>query len=179
MTIPANLNIVDFVLIAVMAAFVLSGLWWGIIHMLGSIAGYAIGAFAAGRLYERTASWLAGIFGGSLNTWRIVAFILILVVVIRLVGLVVSGIDAAFKFLSIIPFLTTFNRLLGAAFGFVEGVLVLSIVTYFAARFPITQGFAAMLATSTVAQRLNAVGTILAALLPLAVRLLKSVFSKI
>jgi uncharacterized membrane protein required for colicin V production len=179
MTFLTSLSLADLIIIGIMAAFVLSGLWWGIIHMIGSLAGLALGAFVAGRFFERVAIWGQGGFGGNLNAWRIAAFFLIFIIVIRIAGLIVSAIDAAFKFLSIIPFLSTFNRLLGAALGFIEGLLVISLVIYFAARFPVTMHFADTLRDSPIAAKLNVIGSLLAALLPLAVRLLNSVYPQL
>jgi uncharacterized membrane protein required for colicin V production len=162
MSFLTSLSLADLVIIGIMAAFVLSGLWWGIIHMIGSLAGLALGAFVAGRFFERVAT-----------------FFLIFIIVIRIAGLIVSAIDAAFKFLSIIPFLSTFNRLLGAALGFIEGLLVVSLLVYFAARFPVTMHFADALRASPIAAKLNVIGSLLAALLPLAVRLLNSVYPQL
>lgn len=166
---------IDIAILIVIGGFTLAGFWFGLVHMVGSLVGIVLGVLAAGKYFEPVAEWASGTLGGSLNIWRVVAFTLIYVIVNRLLGLVISLLDKMFSFISIIPFMKTFGRLLGAVFGFMEGVFVISLAVYLAARFPFGDHFVQLLQQSRFAIPLNAIGMILEPLLPQAVRLLQSI----
>lgn len=171
------MTLIDVVLLIILAGFILAGFWFGIIHMIGSLVGLVVGAWAAGHFFEPVAQWLAPWFGGDarLNLIRVLSFFVIFVLTTRLIGLLVHLADKIFKFIAIIPFLKTFNRLLGAAFGLIEGTFALGLSVYFASRFPFGPMFELMLRDSEVAKSLLRVGSILAPLLPKTVRLLQSI----
>ena len=170
------MTIIDVTLLIALGGFVLAGLWFGIIHMIGSVVGLILGAFLAGRFYGQVAGLIEPFVGGNENLAKILAFIVLFILVTRLVGLLFHVIEKIFKFVAVIPFLKTFNRLLGAALGLLEGTFVVGLVVYFAAKFPISSAFGALLADSSVARALNSVGKILAPLLPAAVRIMRSIF---
>ncbi|HSD12429.1 MAG TPA: CvpA family protein, partial [Patescibacteria group bacterium] len=111
------MNVVDISLLVALGGFVLYGFWFGIIHMVGALLGVVVGAVAAGRLYGPVAHWLLPFVGSNENLAKILGFFIVFVLVNKLVGLAFWIIEKIFKFISIIPFLKTFNRLLGAALG--------------------------------------------------------------
>jgi len=168
------MNSTDLTLLIGLGGFALYGLWFGIIHMVGAFAGVIVGAVAAGRLYEGVSTWISPFVGGNVNLAKIIAFVLTFILVNRIVGLVFWVIEKIFKIIAIIPFLKTFNRLLGAALGLFEGTLVLGLAVYFASRFPVSSVADALLRDSQVAQGLYPIGAMLAPLLPQAVRMLQS-----
>lgn len=168
------MNVVDITLLVLLGGFALYGLWFGIIHMIGSVVGVIVGALVAGRAYVPVAEWLRPHISSE-NLAKIVAFFLVFVVVNKLVGIVFWFIEKIYKFVAVIPFMKTFNRLLGAAFGLLEGTLVLGLMVYFASRFPVSARSEIWLHDSVVANALLPIGKILAPLLPLAVRALRSV----
>ncbi len=168
------MNIIDISLLVLLGGFVLYGFWFGIIHLIGSIVGLIVGAIVSGRMYGPVGAWLTPYVGGNANLGRVIAFFLVFVLVSKLVGLLFWIVEKIFKFISIIPFMKTFNRLLGAAFGLLEGTLALGLAVYFASRFPISEATEAALQGSKVAHALLPVGSILAPLLPLAVRAAQS-----
>jgi membrane protein required for colicin V production len=165
---------VDLVLLIILAGFIASGFWFGIIHMIGSLVGLVVGAWAAGHYFGAVANVITPWIGGNINLARIIAFFAIFVIVNRLFGLIVYLAEKVFNIIAIIPFLKTFNRLLGAAFGLIEGTLVLGLAVYFAGRFSFTAAFGAALQASQLAKSLKLVGAILAPLLPEAVRAIQS-----
>ena len=168
------MNFIDISLLALLGGFVLYGFWFGIIHMIGSLLGMVVGTIVAGRMYGPVGAWLMPFVGGNANLGRVIAFFLVFVLVSKLVGLLFWVIEKIFKFISVIPFLKTFNRLLGAGFGLLEGTLGLGLAVFFASRFPISAVSEAALQGSKVAHALLPVGSILAPLLPLAVRAAQS-----
>ncbi len=169
------MNIVDIVLLVILAGFILSGFWFGIIHMVGSLVGLLVGAWTAGHYYEALAQWGAPWIGGNLNLARIIAFFVIFVIVNRLFGIIVFIAEKLFKIIAIIPFMKTFNRLLGALFGLIEGTLTLGLVVYFATKFQVSGQFEILLIGSQIANALSVVGLLLSPLLPKALQALRSV----
>lgn len=128
--------LVDLIIILIVAGFVFFGLFFGFVHALGALVGTLAGAFIAGRTYEVVAQAVHSGIPTSLNVQRVVAFILIFTLVNRAIGLLFWFAEKALNFLSFIPFLKTINRLAGAAFGFLEGALVLGLTLHVAARYP-------------------------------------------
>jgi len=168
------MTIFDVILLLILGGFVMFGLWFGFIHTLGSLIGTFAGAFFAGLWYEPLAKWLESIFGHP-NLMRILAFILIFIIFNRLIGFVFYLLDKIFKFLTIIPFLKTINRLLGGLLGFFEGILVIGLSLFVISRFPLSDWFTNVLAASTVAPWFVATSKILQYVLPEILRQLHSV----
>lgn len=164
----------DLILLLILGGFVLYGLWFGLIHMVGVLVGTVAGAYLAARWYEPASSWLGFLFGGHTNIGRVVCFLLLFILINRLVGLLFWLVDKAFSLLKIIPFLKTINRLLGAVFGFIEGSLVLGLTLFLAEKYPLGDWFAGALAESWVANYFIVVGKILMPLLPEVVKQLQS-----
>jgi len=169
------MSVVDISLLVVLGGFILLGFMSGIIHMIGSLIGLVVGAWVSGHFYGLAAQYILPWVGGNANLANIIAFVLIFIIINRLFGIVIFAADKIFKVIAIIPFLKTFNRLLGAVFGLIEGTLVLGLAVYFASRFPFTAAFTTALQGSQLAKPLYAVGLVLAPLLPQAVRMIQSV----
>ncbi|MBU0625360.1 CvpA family protein [Patescibacteria group bacterium] len=169
------MNYIDLTLLIILGGFVLAGLWFGVIHMIGSLVGVLFGAFCAGHFYTQAADFITPLVGGNENLAKLLAFFGIFILVNRLIGLIFHVIEKIFRLIAVIPFLKTFNRLLGAILGLIEGTLVLGLAVYFSARFPFSAAFSATLLESSLAKALNLVGAILAPLLPDAIRALQSI----
>lgn len=122
---------IDIVLLVIVGAFVLFGLFFGLIHTLGSLIGAIVGIIFASRLIDPSFEAIGFLFGGG-NIARVVLFILIFLIVTRLVGLVFWLVGRVAKPLSWIPFVKSINHLLGGVLGFVEGVIVVGIVLLYA-----------------------------------------------
>lgn len=129
------MSIFDVVLLLILSGFVWFGFWFGLIRSIGSLAGVFIGAYVAGIYYIDLANWIGGYIGLNENILKVIGFILVFSLVSRLVGFIFYLIEKAFKVLSIIPFLTTINRLAGALLGFAEGVLILGLLIYVVGRY--------------------------------------------
>lgn len=169
------MNVLDITLLVALGGFVLAGFWFGLIHMVGAFAGMIVGVWAAGHFNTQVSEWIVSVFGGNINLIRVLAFVLTYSIAARLVGVLFWFVEKIFGLITIIPFLKTFDRLLGAALGFVEGMLAIGLAVYFMGRFPISERFAELLHASQFAPKFQAVGSVLAPLLPDAIRILKSV----
>jgi uncharacterized membrane protein required for colicin V production len=113
--------IIDVILLITITGFTLFGFWFGFIHTLGSVVGFFGGIFVASRFFDY--------WGGSIM-WRVFMFVLLYVVVGRLIGLLFALADRVFNIVSIVPFTSLFNRVLGATFGFLEGIMVITGVVF-------------------------------------------------
>lgn len=168
------MTIFDVILLIILGGFVMFGLWFGFIHTLGAIVGTFAGAFFAGLWYDELGNWLTAVFGHP-NLMKIFAFIFIFIIINRLIGFAFYILDRIFKFLSIIPFLKTINRLLGGVLGLFEGILVVGLSLFMIARFPISEWFTAVLQASKIAPWFVKTSGILQWMLPELLRQIQSV----
>lgn len=153
-------SLFDVILLLAVFGFVMFGMWFGLIHTVGSLFGTVIAAMIASRLYT--------IVPGSMT--QIAAFIIIFLLVHRLVGFIFAIINRLYSIISIIPFLTSINRLGGILFGFAEGILVVGMVLIVARTLDLGPGFTASLNASKVAPPLVGAASVLLPLLPEALR---------
>ncbi len=130
------MTIFDIVLAFILFGFTWCGLWYGLINTIGSILGVIIGAWIAGRYFEYLASFSSIFSFSNSNLVKVVSFLIIFFVVSKLVSFVFSLLDKMFEFISIIPFLKSINRLLGAILGFLEGMMILGLIFYFYSKYP-------------------------------------------
>ena len=169
------MTILDLILLLSVFAFVLAGLWFGFVHAFGAVIGTVLSVLIAGRYYDSWGEAASSIFFGNVNLSRMVMFFVIMILVNRLIGVIFWMIEKAFKIVSVIPFMKTFNAILGGILGFIEGVLVVGGALYIAARYPISAHFADALSASSIGVWLLHAFGLLSPLLPEALRHLKSV----
>src|SRR3989338_241187 len=165
------MQLIDTVLLVILIMFVSFGFWFGLVHSLGALVGVVAGAFIAGRSFEPMAQWIHTVVGGSLNIERVIVFILIFTIVNRIVGFIFWLVERLYKVVAVLPFLKTIDRLLGAAFAFLEGAFVLGLTLSVALHFKIPLLQAAV-SNSNLAKTLVNISKFLEPLLPAALRLL-------
>ena len=118
-------NWVDWGIIGIVGLSVFLSLWRGFtreaLSLVGWIAGFVLASRYSGLASEYLEQWISGDL-----VRQVVAFVLILaaclIVTSLLARLMASLIEAVG--------LSVFDRLLGSAFGFVRGVVILLIVSY-------------------------------------------------
>ncbi|MFA6424517.1 MAG: CvpA family protein [Candidatus Magasanikbacteria bacterium] len=165
----------DFALIIIIASFGLFGLWFGLVHTIGSLVGTVAGVYLAGVYYEPVANWLINTTGWGANFSKVLMFIIVFFVINRLVGLVFWLVD---KFLSIfthLPFIHSIDRLLGMIFGLLEGALMLGIIFYFIGKFPVGVTFMGWVTSSKIIPAVVKMASILWPLLPDALKSIQGV----
>lgn len=123
----------DLVMLAVLVAATLFGFWKGMAWQIASLASLVVSYFAALRFSEQ----LAPMFGDHAPWNRFVAMLAIYIgtslIIWTLFRLVAGAIDKVR--------LESFDRQLGAMFGFAKGVLLCVVITFFAvAALPPAQG---------------------------------------
>ena len=129
------MSIFDVVLIIILAIFIFQGFLYGLIGMFGSFAGFVLGVMFAGAFYETVSGWVDAFFFGYNNIGKFLVILFLFTLVYRLVSMVFSALDRAYDILSILPFLTSINKLGGAILGFLAGTLVLGLAIHFSSNF--------------------------------------------
>ncbi len=157
------MSYLDLSIVIIIALFALYGLWKGLIRIIFSIIAMVV-SIAVAYLYSSTvAGWLAKYIPWSQGARENVAFLLILVVVNRIVGLTFWIINKTVGFLWRLPFIGSLNHLLGLVFGLLEGVVVVGIVLAFLITNVRGGWFATQLSSSQITPLVAPLG---AALLP-------------
>lgn len=164
----------DTILLIVLAVFTLMGFWRGFIRTLGSVVGVFIGVFVASHFYEQGAQYARFLFLAPFA--KFASFTVIFLVVTKLVSLVFWILNASLKILSIIPFVKTFNRLLGAVLGFLEGALILGVILSFIGKLTLFPDIGRTLNSSTLTPPLIFLAQITIPLFPEALRNVKVLF---
>lgn len=164
--------LVDVILIAIVGLFVLFGFFFGLVHTLGSMVGTILGIVVSSRLVEPAFAKFGFIFGNG-GAAKVILFIIIFLLVSRVVGLLFWLAERVLGVFAMLPFAKSINRLLGAVFGFVEGIVVVGVALYFALQYLPNDAVRAALEQSSVATFLIATMTALQVLFPESVRIAK------
>lgn len=164
----------DLILIIIIGGFALFGFWFGLVHTLGSLLGTLLGLFLASRIYVPLADWLVRITGWNENFAKVIMFILAFLVINRLVGFGFFLVDRFTAIITRLPFLNSINRILGAAFGALEGIIVLGIFFYIFARYPFSERLTEAVAHSKIASFTVKTASVIWPLVPDALQKLKS-----
>lgn len=122
---------IDILLILIILAFVFFGLFFGLVHTIGSLIITVLALLVAIHFSDAAFDTFGFILGGG-ETARVVIFILLFFVASRLLSIGLKFAGGLFYWFTYIPFANTFNRLLGALFGLVEGVLIVGVVIFYA-----------------------------------------------
>lgn len=169
----------DLVLVIIIGGFGLFGLWFGLIHTLGSLLGTILGVFLASRWYLPLADWLIKTTGWNDHFANVLVFILAFIVINRLVGFAFFLLDRALSIVTHLPFINGINRLTGLVFGVAEGVIVVGITLYFITKYPLNASFMAAVSVSHIATYCIGIASILWPLIPEALKSLQTQFPSI
>jgi len=165
---------IDIVLLIIFFGFVVSGFWFGLVHILGNLIGVVFGILAASYLYKDLSPFLQFLFlKEPIANW--LAFIIIFVLVNRLVGFAVRMIDKGFKIFKIIPFISSINRLGGGLLSFVEAALVLGTILYVGTKFLGDMPLVQTIQNSAFAGVLIKIAKILLPLIPDSIKYLQNI----
>ncbi len=122
---------IDIVLIVIILAFVFFGLFFGLVHTIGSLITTVLGLILAMNFVNPAFETFGFILGGG-ETARVITFIFVFFLVSRILSIAMKFFGGLFAWFTYIPFAMTFNRFLGAIFGFLEGLIVVGVVIFYA-----------------------------------------------
>ena len=168
--------IIDITLIVFLSGFVFYGLYSGLVKMLGYLFGLIAGTWAAAHYYSQAYDYISWLFFHHEGLGKIICFLIILMLVSRLVQLLFMLLDKVVHILSIIPFLGTINRLLGAIFGLIEGIFILGLIVFIASKYVLINSMLGnVLSNSQLAPELLKAANVLSPLFPDTLKMLKSI----
>src|SRR3989338_11493328 len=171
-----TLAIIDIVLILTLFFCFIVGFIYGLIHIIGTIVGGILGIWAGSVYAGPLSSALAARFswaGGAVAEWII--FFVIVGIVMKLGVLLFKGLEWLFGILTIIPFLRTFDRLLGGVLLLGIGALGLGLLIHALEQFSF-RGFdlGSYLAPSKAAPFLTGIGEYLEPIVPAIINTVRS-----
>jgi len=163
------MNILDYILLSLILLSAGLGLKSGFLSSLGSLIGLVIAALLASRFYPDVANW----FGGS-NMAQVISFIALFVVSSKLIGLIFWLLGKAFQIITVLPFVSSIDKVLGLVLGLAEGILIMALIVYFINKYPFNDWLNMEMKGSVVAPVLISISQIFLPLLPEAVKKIKS-----
>jgi len=123
-----SFSLADLILIAIAGLFIIAGLYQGFIRTLGSLVGLIGGIFLAIFAIQ----WIETLWPiGDYQIVQVIAFVAIMGIASQLIGWIFELLDRAYKLLTIIPFVSGINKLLGGILGVLEAFVILSGVIYY------------------------------------------------
>jgi len=167
------MSYIDIGLIVIIGAFGLFGLWFGLVHSLGSLIGTFFGAYLATRFFGPVSALIIRLTGWNLKYTEVIIFILLFFIINRLIGLAFLMIYKVINVIIKLPFVGSINRVLGLVFGLCEGGLVLGLILFFVARYPLSEKFMTAIGGSQIAPYLIKLAGVFMPLVPEALKLLK------
>jgi membrane protein required for colicin V production len=176
------MSIFDISLLIILAGFVISGLFKGLIRMLGQIVGLFAAAYVASHFYLAFYDWWKN--WAWWQEWalahaspaKIISFIVLFVLVVYLIDLAFLIIEKVFKLIAIIPGSRFLNNILGAALGFLRGALFLGLILYVISRYvPLNGYWSDQLSNSFVVPLLLKITHLVLPLLPEALKALQAI----
>jgi len=168
------MSLFDLILLIIISGFALFGLWFGLIHTLGSLIGTVFGVYLASRYYEPVANWIINFSDWGQNYVKVIVFIVTFMLITRLVGFIFWIMEKVLTIFTRLPFIHGLDKMLGALFGILEGAIVVGVCLFFISRFPISLSFMEGLGKSQLAPPLVKLASILMPLFPEALRMLRS-----
>lgn len=160
------LTVLDLILLLAIFMFVAFGFALGFVHALGALIGIIVGAWVATAFYLPIAEWIEPIFMGNAAAAALASFLFLFILTNRLFGIIVWLLDKSFKLISIIPLTKTLNRLLGAAFGLLEGTFIVGLVMAFLLRLDFFTWLNDHVAGSVVARVIIFITSLIGPILP-------------
>ncbi len=140
------MTIFDIILLIILVLCVAWGLSLGFVGAFGYVLGLIAGIISAGQFYPIVTTYIAPYIPiVSENIINILSFFLILSLVSKLTAFIINK---TFNLISLIPFIKTFNRLLGALLGLIGGIIITGAIIYMMSRFPIASFFKEIIITS-------------------------------
>lgn len=125
------MTFIDILILVIIGAFVFFGFFFGFIHTFGSLIGTIVGIVVASRLVDPTFDMFGFLLGNG-DVAKVIVFIILFLLTSRIIGLLLWFVNGLFYIFAFIPFAGFINRLVGAAFGFVEGIIVVGVVIFYA-----------------------------------------------
>lgn len=120
------MNLVDIVILVILGIFLLKGVLRGLLKEVCSLLGLVCGGLLAFYLHLPLAQWLEGLFHWPSQLCVTLAFLIVFISTILIFGALGYVLNRFVK----LPLLGGVNRLTGAIFGFLQGVILLALILF-------------------------------------------------
>lgn len=120
------MNLVDIVILVILGIFLLKGVLRGLLKEVCSLLGLVSGGLLAFYLHLPLAQWFAGLFNWPSQLCVTLAFLTIFISTI----LIFAALGYVLNRFVTLPVLGGINRLTGALFGFLQGVILLALILF-------------------------------------------------
>ena len=157
------MNYLDVIFLIIILFFTFNGLRRGLVKVVGGILGIFVGIYLAGLFYLQFSEWLqalTSLFGTT--EANIISFIIVFIIANRLFAVVIFLLD---KIVSI-PIISSINKFLGGVLGFLQGLLIITLIVTLFANLGSFGGADNVLSNSRIAPYAEKVITIIKPFLP-------------
>lgn len=148
------MNIIDLILIFILAFVTASGFFFGLIRVLGALITIIASIMLAGIFYGKLSVYLQPYLLDNENLSRIAAFIIIYWLTSLFLSFVIKIVNKIFN----LPILKTVNRLLGGVIALIGAILTLSVFFYLIKTYPWVAPISDFLNKSVLIQILLEIG---------------------
>jgi uncharacterized membrane protein required for colicin V production len=167
------MTLFDVILLVILGAFVLYGIWFGLVHAIGSLVGGIAATIVAGFVYSVIGDWLATIFGNPV-LMKVLSFLIIFFIVSKLFGFLFYFLEKGFGLITRLPFIHSIDRLLGGIIGFFEGILVIGLIMFIITKYPLNPTLTNMIAGAKLVPWFINSSVLLQLLLPQSIKNMQS-----
>ena len=121
-----DLGILDIIILVIIAASAIFGIFKGFVGQLVSIASLILGIWCAGKFTGQLSSYVKDWFSLEMaqQTLHIILFITIFIIVVILAHFIGKGIESIIK----LTMMGWLNRILGFLFGAMKAIIILSVI---------------------------------------------------
>jgi len=125
-------NVLDIAILVILLFCTLMSLYWGVLRQLLALGGLVVGVLAARRYDQQATTLVSSAVQDNPELARLIGFVL----VVLAVSLVVSVIASLLRLFVGLLFLGWLDHVLGGLLGFVQGLLLISVVLAVASALP-------------------------------------------
>jgi len=122
----SNMNLVDLILLSLLFIFSINGFRKGIVIEIASLLSFFIGIIGGIKFSQFASDIINSFFSWNPTVTKIIAFIIVFIVCVRITTLAAKIITKALK-LALLGFI---NRILGALFGAFKGAVILGFLIF-------------------------------------------------
>ncbi len=122
----SNVNLVDLILLSLLFIFSITGFRKGIVIEIASLLSFFAGIIGGIKFSPFVSDIINSFFSWNPTVTKIIAFIIVFIVCVRITTLAAKIITKALK----LAFLGLINRILGALFGLLKGAIIFGFLIF-------------------------------------------------
>ncbi len=144
-----NMLLIDYIIIIFILGLALLGMRRGFLLSLGSVVSVIFGFILAFRFYPTLSN-----YWGSSNTVNIISFLFIFSLSAKLISLCFWLLGKVFQLITVLPFISSIDKLLGFFIGFIKAVVIAIVLLTFFTQFPFNDWLFTQINSSMIGYRL-------------------------